>query len=187
MLQHENKQVLDLLCFMKDLGFDFEVLGGYPRDLHFGRIPRDMDICCWNCKPDTVIWRDKFMKLHSYLKDVGIYKDEFAVNSEYPSDRIFGGLRTTVDVDIIFWMENFTSAEAILGWFDYNINQFRLVRDEDTGIVAGKPWEGLMKFGQLQQLRESELSDVRIRNTHKLARDVDWLDKTNLLYPWGGE
>jgi len=187
MLQHENPQVKDLLCFMSNLGFNFEVLGGYPRDLFFGRTPRDMDICCWNIKPASMEWDKMYSRLLTYLQVNGLFKSEFTVNSEYPSDRIYGGLRTVVNVDIIFWMENFTSPEAILGWFDYNINQFRLVRDEDTGIVIGQPWEGLFKFGQLQQLRESEISDVRIRNTHKLAIDVGWLDKNNFLYPWGGE
>jgi len=186
MLQHENQQVKDLLCYMSDLGFDFEVLGGYPRDLHFGRTPRDMDVCCWNCKPETVLWRNRYVKLLTYLQETGLYKSDFAVNSEYPSDRIFGGLRTTVNVDIIFWVENFNSAEAILGWFDYNINQFRLVRDEYTGVTAGAPWEHMFNYGRLKQLRETELSEVRIKNTLKLAKDVGWLEKSTISYPWGG-
>ena len=186
MLQHNNQQVKDLLSYMKDLGFAFEVLGGYPRDLYFGRTPRDMDVCCWNSKPDTVLWNDKFMKLKAYLVDNSLYNSDFSVKNEYPSDRIYGYIRTVIDVDIIFWVENFTSAEAILGWFDYNINQFRLVRDENSGVITGQPWEELMNFGQLQQLRKSELTDVRIRNTHRLAKEVGWLDNSNTIYPLGG-
>lgn len=186
MLQHEDQRVKNLLSYMNDLGFDFEVLGGYPRDLHFGRTPRDMDVCCFNNKPDTVLWNSRFIKLKSYLVDNDLYKSDFSVNSDYPSDRIYGGIRTVVDVDIIFWLENFTSAEEILGWFDYNINQFRLVRDEDTGVVVGQPWEGMFNYGRLKQLRESELTDVRIKNTLKLAKEVGWLEQSTISYPWGG-
>jgi len=175
MLQHENPEVLKLLQFMDKIGFEFAVLGGYPRDLHFNTIPRDMDVCCFNNKTDTVLWRDRFIKLLSYLQDQGMYLSEFATDdNDYPSDRIYGGISTTCKVDIIFWKDNFTSPEEILAMFDFNINQFTLVRDWDTGATKSEPWLGMKDYGTLVQLRESEVTDARLVKIQNMANRVGW-------------
>lgn len=174
MLQHENPKVRALLDFMSRIGFEFEVLGGYPRDVYFGRSPRDMDVCCWNNKTATVLWRNRLLRLMSYLQDNELYMDDFEVDSDYPSDRIYGGIKTTISVDIIFWKEDYKSPDDILSMFDYNINQFMLSTDWVTGNVQALPWEKMNNFGTLTQLRDSELSDLRIHKTKVLAANVGW-------------
>ena len=115
-----------------------------------------------------------------------MYSSEFSVSDEYPSDRIYGGIKCHGMVDIIFWKENFTSIESILGYFDYNINQFILERDI-TGKIVGTSWEGILKYGELQQLRDTEISNTRFKNTIMLAKEVGWTVKQEIQeVPWGG-
>lgn len=182
MLQHKNYEVTKLLCYMSGLGFKFDVLGGYPRDLYFNREPRDMDVCVYDIKSSTILFLDRIQKLHDYLHINNLWESEFATDSKYPSDRIYGGIKTTLNVDIIFWLDNFQTKEDVLSMFDFNINQFILGRDENTGTTVPRAWGGMDNFGHLTQLRNSEIMDERVRKITKLATYVNWKPLNKYCY-----
>lgn len=163
---HTDTTVILVIRKLEQLGFQFSILGGYPRDLAAGRTPKDMDICVY-----SINTRGDMYKLREWLKESLILKDAYEESSASASgDRNVQDVYTlTCGVDIIFWKCN--TEREVLDGFDFNINQYKLVNTCGETCVE---FHG-ESMGELKPVRElSELSSVRVEHIIDIAKQIGW-------------
>lgn len=168
---HQKSEVQELMDKMRELLFDFAILGGYPRDLAMGREPKDLDICVYNYHPtDTA--EIKFSKiLQSWLEERNMIRE--AYDEHHPSAqqdcRVYHVVSLHCGVDIIFWDAD-TKWEVINN-FDFNINQYELALSADnfTPIYHGN------NHGILQFVRpHDDLTQERVDKITGIADSLGW-------------
>ena len=170
---HERTETVALLELLAELGLEYVIAGGYPRDLYYGLEPRDMDICIFgvgSAEKNIAINQmyDVLSKSNQMLSSIQV-DDE-----DYPHDRIDAVFKTTYDVDVIIYKDSFESAQSVLDSFDFNINQFVLYklayRDKYTEMM----WPFMEKHGKLIQLREESISPERKAKMVLKAKQCNW-------------
>lgn len=173
---HEEQLIQQLFLKMETLLFDFAVLGGYPRDIHFGRTPKDLDICVYNYHPYDIAEEQFTRMLRDWLysKDIGltIYHEGDSASASGDS-RVHMVWTLSCGVDIIFW--NAETKWEVLKNFDFNINQFEL--DTTTGEVTrrlGVPGidTELVMLRDLFQYNDNP--EDRILHVMQIAKEVGW-------------
>lgn len=163
---HKDTTVILVIRKLEQLGFQFSILGGYPRDLAAGRTPKDMDICVY-----SINTRGDMYNLRAWLEESLLLKDTYEESSASASgDRNVQDVYTlTCGIDIIFWKCD--TEREVLDGFDFNINQYKLVDlHEETGIeFLGD------SMGDLVPIRElSELSSARVDHMIDIAKQIGW-------------
>lgn len=100
-------------------GQNYCVAGGYPRDLYFGAVPKDID--CWVewVAPANGIGRGNMDTVIERLEDSGIPFEEFSMYGSADDRQRLAVLRCP-GLDIIF-ME---TLHGLTDGFDFNLNQF---------------------------------------------------------------
>lgn len=174
---HEKPIVKDLLQKMRELLFDFSVLGGYPRDLANGRTPKDMDICIYNFHQDDIAERAFLEMLIKWLNENNLISETHATGSGDGDNRVLLVLSLTCNVDLIFWVG--TTKWDVLNSFDFNINMY------EFDLITGEPKFLGTNEGTLVQIREDFRSDEqytkRLTHMQEVAKEINWcLDENNL-------
>lgn len=155
------------------------VMGGYPRDLALGRVPRDLDICVYNTT--TRDWH----RFSTALESMGIASLISGNSASCSGDnRVYEVLKTTnpsVSIDIICWNEEYKTLADIAGCFDFNINQWALLHTTDlegthTEVEAKPVFLGDYKnFGTATLVRNGELvSPERHEHMRCVALMLGW-------------
>lgn len=104
-------------------GLEWIILGGYPRDLHHGVEPKDLDIIIYNT---DYISKGLLRDIESELYPL-TFKEHEASN--LGDNRVMKVLTYKIEdtvVDLIFWNGKFKTPESVINNFDYNINQYHL-------------------------------------------------------------
>ena len=166
-MRHDHPALGIVRAFMGREQIPNMVAGGYARDMAFGFVPRDHDLIVYGLTESNI--RRNFLNTVELIMQLGLYvKDGCAEDSDYPVDRVYGVIQTTCGLDIIFWSEDYPSAQSVLDKFDYNINQF--VYDPVRDSVE---WMG-NTYGTLVQLRESCVEPNRKLHMEELAKAAGW-------------
>jgi hypothetical protein len=139
---------------------DAIVAGGYPRDLAFGEIPKDMDIFVVD-----------FNSVLDLCDSLNIRYTLFENYESTGETNRFGRVLKIGDVDII---ECATHIEhpinQVLDLFDYNINQWCLINDKP--VFVGQ------NFGTLERASKECVTEKRIQYITKKAIKRGWNVKT---------
>lgn len=171
---HEEQLIQQLFRRLNSYLFDFAVLGGYPRDMHYSRQPKDLDICVYNYHPNDIAEIKLTDMLHNWLTRNGIKVKVYAENaSASGDDRVYTVWTLDIGVDIIFWNEK--TKYEVLQNFDFNINQFEL--DISTGEVVRhlKVPELDNELVMLRDLFQYNTDPVeRILHVIDIATDIGW-------------
>lgn len=168
---HKETVVQEVMQKMRELLFDFAILGGYPRDLANGRSPKDLDICVFNFHVGDIAEQRFYEMLRIWLEDRNLIRNAF--DEHHPSaqddSRVLGVLALTCDVDIIFW--NAENKWGVINNFDFNINQYELAVNGDsfTPIYHGN------NHGVLRYVRpHDQLSQERVDKIADIAHSMEW-------------
>lgn len=163
---------------MRELLFDFAILGGYPRDIALGREPKDMDICVYNYHPTDQAEITFSNVLKAWLEERNMIAE--AHDKMHPSNpdksRIYHVVTLKCGVDIIFW--NAKTKWEVIHRFDFNINQYELAVQDDswTPIFHGN------NHGVLQHVRAAnEILPERLDHIIDIADSFEW-DTTQCLH-----
>ena len=179
MLKHEDPVVLRLLRKLRDIGFEFSILGGYPRDVFYNKQPRDLDVCIYNIGTGTDSFIQIMNELTFFLADEGLFQSEHYSdqNPQYDDERIYCVIKTKLDVDLIFWGDAYCTQDSVLYEFDYNLNQFELRLNLDNGMNA-MPVPHCENYGILTQLRGYDVPATRKERMEALAESYSWSNPT---------
>lgn len=163
---HKDTTVVLVLRKLQQIGLQYSILGGYPRDLAAGRKPKDMDICVYGQAAQEVVH-----ELRNWLDYAEILQDAYEESTASASgDKNVQDVYTLkCNVDIIFW--KCQTEREVLDGFDFNINQYKLVDlHGETGIeFLGD------SMGELVPIRElSELSSARVDHMIGIAKQIGW-------------
>lgn len=172
---HEEQLIQQLFKKMETLLFDFAVLGGYPRDIHFGRTPKDLDICVYNYTPHDIADNKFTAMLGGWL-----YQNKITVVRHYSEScasasgdsRVHMVWTLSCGVDIIFW--NAKTKTEVLQNFDFNINQFELdtITGEAIDRRSNSDNKELMMLRDLFQYNDNP--EERIIHVMQIAKEVGW-------------
>lgn len=154
---------------LEELGITFVIAGGYARDTHFGRTPRDVDMFI------VGITHEQDALLAEYVANVG-----GSMFSDYPgavSDEIVVVYKVG-PIDLIVLDDSCQSVSDVVGRFDYNINQWvmRYLRNsagECTGFVPLYVGDH-ETYGQLVQVNEKPVTLRRATRMYDIATEVNW-------------
>lgn len=148
------------------------IAGGYARDLKFSRPARDMDIIVYG----TPAYYATVVPLMRYLQNAGLLDEESTSEcyDEYEalSYRLLGVLKTTCNVDIIFWGDDYKTEQDVIDTFDYNINQF-VLRTSLDGTMPTAEYLG-KNYGALQQVRDDGITAKRKKHVEDIAWEAGW-------------
>lgn len=168
---HQQPEVKELMQKMRELLFDFAILGGYPRDIANNRTPKDMDICVYNYHPTD---RAEIMfasMLRKWLEEKDMIRE--AYDEHHPSatgdNRVYHVVSLHCGVDIIFW--NAQTKWEVINNFDFNINQYELAVSDDnyTPVYHGN------NHGVLGYIRpHDDLSQERVDHVVDIADSLGW-------------
>lgn len=116
--------VIKVTDLLREHLFDFVIAGGYCRDKVLGREPKDLDIMVFNYHPkdpaEALFTNQLFDKLGE-LTTVELYSHYDGA----PDDRLQGVIKLPkINIDIIFYVEQYKTAQQVISYFDCNINQF---------------------------------------------------------------
>ncbi|NQZ74622.1 MAG: hypothetical protein HRT61_00670 [Ekhidna sp.] len=164
-LSPEYKQVVALAA-KHDI--HMTVAGGYPRDLHFGRTPKDLDIIvCGNT--EYIDW----LGFRLDLDECGLLVNAFD-ESEAPSasgdPRVREVMKIQGNIDIVLWNAPFMDITNVLGNFDFNINQFIMLGDTSPMYLPSNSAD----FGTLTVLDGAIIPAERYEKNIKLANELNW-------------
>lgn len=174
---HEQPIVKDLLQKLRELLFDFSVLGGYPRDLAHGKTPKDMDICIYNFHQLYPEESKFFGILLQWLGENNLIDEVHSTGSGDGDNRVMLVLKLTCDVDLIFWIGD--TKWDVLNSFDFNINLY------EFDLVKGEPKFLGQNEGTVVQIRQDFRSEdqfnKRVARVKEVAQEIGWcLDENNL-------
>ena len=184
---HQQQATLALLSFLTEIGYEWSILGGYARDLHHGVTPKDLDIVLYNIKghelpnkEDGIFGSCPLQKLYDYLESTGMYGDEIALEAggsegmdgdEEALNRLHGVFKLKGNIDLIMYNEEFYSKYDVMDSFDYNINQYELVIDENGNGTSTYYGE---REGLLLPVR-SRLTTERAAYMHIKGCELGWI------------
>ena len=161
-------------------GIPNKVAGGYPRDLHFGVEPKDVDFFVrYNEKTvNEILSRLKQLNLphHDCIDDI---EDEEGYPSDETEDRISRVIKVGEYIDIIFVNHALTK---VTDNFDFNINQFELGMMDDP-VFTGKTHNNVLQVVTDTSLynKKEELSSDRISKIVKKADSLGWVCSQEVL------
>lgn len=145
---------------LTDLEVNFAILGGYPRDREYKRLPKDVDFFVYNTSPKVAFeLLNELDKIFKVQVDLAYEGDD--------ANFVQMVLQIGDDCDLIIYKEDFKTSQSILDVFDYNINQWELVNGEP--VFKGK------NESTLVQLKEDNaLTYERKQKMIKLAKELNW-------------
>ena len=161
-------------------GIPNKVAGGYPRDLHFGVEPKDVDFFVrYNEKTvNEILSRLKQLNLphHDCIDDI---EDEEGYPSDETEDRISRVIKVGEYIDIIFVNHALTK---VTDNFDFNINQFELGMMDDP-VFTGKTHNNVLQVVTDTSFynKKEELSSARIAKIVKKADSLGWVCSQEVL------
>lgn len=156
-------------------GLEWAILGGYPRDLHHGVEPKDLDIIIYNT--------DYISK--GQLRDI---MEELAPNlitsheaSMCGSPRLIKVITYNIEgttVDLIFWNGIYDTLQKVVDNFDFNINQYILDPTTMQTKFLGKN-EGVVEI-----INSEAISLTRRLRIESKAKELRWkLDEKEFEVP----
>lgn len=146
---------------------EYCIAGGYARDMHFGREPKDMDIGVFNLDVTDIVNIVSLLEAYDLIVESYIDEDEL-MQAHYEGNHIAGIVTCVGDIDLIFCNKEVTTAGEWINTFDYNINQFLLVEDEP--IFIGENY-GTLHFYNSNTNRANKCIERRDKMV-KLADDA---------------
>jgi len=146
-LEASNIKLPALLKLLDDLGVNYIIAGGHPRDLFFGKESRDVDI-----------FVDDLDRITNQLDMMGIdnhwFESYLSEDDVTPINRINGVTKLANDIDLIGMSEQATSPrDQVINYFDYNFNQFIMINESPTFIGDN--------FGTLTRTSNEPLTEQR--------------------------
>lgn len=170
---HKDEQVLDVLKQLKNHLFDFAILGGYPRDLHHGRNPKDMDVCIFNFHSYDNAECVLLDKLIHKLTFAGLIDSIYSKVSAEGDSRVYTTIKLTCGMDLIVW--NARDKWDVLSNFDFNINQYELVLEKDGSYEIVEHCKDTGKLHMLRDLYKyvADPSD-RVLHVCTIAEELGW-------------
>ena len=116
-----------LLELLNKNNVDHLIAGGYARDIHFGIVPKDIDI-----------FVSSIQHAKSILDSIGAEYEEYESYCKVPENYIQGVIKLG-DVDIVGISASAASPlQHVQQCFDYNINQFVILND--VPVFVGKDY-----------------------------------------------
>lgn len=180
-----NREVEKVLKLIAQHTFGCVVAGGYPRDIHFGLKPKDIDICMYNFHPDDyaerVLLDSLFHKLQDYkvINISSLFDDkdeEYIVNDA----RVYAVWNLPeLGVDIILYNDCYQWSDVV-NQFDFNLNQFIIPSTSpDNHHRTGEPFTpdmqedplfvGSHNYSKLVQIKDNLTPDrvAKIKSKHR--------------------
>lgn len=146
---------------LKDSGVEYAILGGYPRDKAYGRLPKDVDFFVYNTEEDTS---------EQLIRRIQLMYTAATVELAYEGDDanfVYAVVQIGKDCDIVIYKKEFETAQDILDVFDFNINQWQLV----DGIPVFK---GQDESTLVQLKSNGALTHSRKLKMQRLALELNW-------------
>ena len=154
-------------------GLEWAILGGYARDIHHGKEPKDLDIIIYNT---DYISNGTMSDLREHFKDL-VSKDHSKKPSSCSSGRIREVITLEVDgmqVDLIFWHPRFKTVDDVVNNFDYNINQYHFDPSNHVTVFLGE------NEGVVTRITKEPLKPERNLRIAEIAVGMGWELPENL-------
>lgn len=164
------EQVDKVLTKLKSLLFDFSILGGYARDLHYGLTPKDIDVCIYNYHPLDHAESQFRQMLLEYLDKEDLLKEVHSEGSANSDSRVHLVLSLTCGMDLIFWEAK--DKWDVLNNFDFNINQFEYNWETKKTEFLGSNQGELVQIRQ--DFRTEEQLTKRLTRCKEIAEAIHW-------------
>lgn len=179
---------------LRALGICFIIAGGYPRDVHFGVEPKDLDICVYNTEPEQLEAAAEWLNRRGWeftLVDPGEATE--ASQQEDIDDaekRLFGVWQDKTShskpVDLIHYRCN--NWVMVLDQFDCALNSFHCMPGRaDAVFYHGSILEDLLDTDKLTFFKEvsPERQSKMLSKFNKLVKKVpDWSPQEDNDEPW---
>ena len=176
---HKSSEFNAILALAAEYNITLVVAGGYPRDLAFGREPKDLDICVYNTTEKA--WYEFLDQLCKYDLVLEEYSEADSVSST-GDDRVSYVIKVKGNIDIILWNDSFESMESVINNFDFNVNQWILGFETD---FEGTPYNNIPKpifkgdfktYGKLIEIRNDgySVSNCRKAKFQDHAKEINW-------------
>jgi len=156
----ERIEISTLTHLLDRLGVNYIIAGGYPRDIFFGKIPKDCDI-----------FVDDLDRITRQLDMMGISNQQFpsyiAEDVVTHTSRISGVTKLDNNIDIIgMSFLALHPLDQVMKYFDYNFNQFIMINE--SPIFVGDA------FGTLTRTSDEPLTDLRKARMIGKAKLENW-------------
>jgi len=160
MLLFDDIMLPKLLKLLDELGVNYIIAGGYPRDLFFGRKPKDIDILV-----------DDLDRITRQLDMMGIDNVQFpsylSEEEVTPINRINGVTKLANGIDLIgISIQATHPLDQVINYFDYNFNQFIMISESPTFIGDN--------FGTLTRTSNEPLTEQRAAHIKGKALLENW-------------
>lgn len=157
---------------------DMAIVGGYARDLAHGAEPKDIDVVVVNCIATGLLvnnvgagWKLE----HVYSDDADYTGEGVDYDRRLKAVLKFKHIYDDVlPVDVLVPLPEFDTVYGFVQKFDYNLNQYVIPGSQ---VVLGSPGPLFIgkNEGELQQLRDSQVTEERAQRMRAKAEAFGWL------------
>lgn len=176
------QQLIDIFAALKDTGItedQFMCAGGFPRDIHHGVQPKDIDIVVLGGTEHCGDVFDAMLRLGYHMTDDSAPSDNSSDASTrwaYIAQYARRGMEGLVglEVDILFAHEKYKSLQEVVQDFDYNINMAAIFFPNRA--IAGPLYfvQGTGHERVLRQTRHAHICPERAEHIREKARALGW-------------
>lgn len=165
-----------VLRLLVGLEIPHKVMGGFPRDLHFGVEPKDFDIAVYGTTPYKIVDLANELRKQDLMVEEHINKPSMSAGDT----RLIAVFGVADGIDIICWEEHYRTWYDVVSNFDFNLNMFVL---QHVGLGRYNTNYVGDDYGVLKFQRTNTIDDLRLAKIQAKARDFHWEVDEDMALP----